>query len=164
MSCLKDTKEYRAISLFYGNERAKRSQVPLMNHINEGIEILVSINASENAIKAYMLHPIFQGDLMWLANIQRCEEFDSYVMALVLEYRKCANSYLCKPHTDNYKLSDLDYIVGIISKDVRDMLYADKVQNHKDFNLYHKGTHERSEQLTKYFDLWIEYLENWRKV
>lgn len=161
MSYLKNTVEYEAISKFYGDEKAKRSQIPLMNHIDEGIDILESISASEFAIRAYLLHPIFQGDLEWRSNISRCGEFDSHIMALVLEYRKCANSYLCKPYTDEYQLGDLKIFVNIISKDVRDMLYADKIQNRKDFNLYHKGSHARSGQLSKYFDLWIEYLNKW---
>lgn len=161
MSYFKNSDEYKAISKFYGNQRAKRSQTPLMNHIEEGISILESIGASDYAIRAYIIHPIFQGDLEWRVNIARCEEFDNYIMALVLEYRKCANSYLCKPHTDDYQLEDLKTFVNIISKDVRDMLYADKIQNRKDFNLYHKGSHTRSGQLSKYFDLWIEYLDKW---
>lgn len=39
-----------------------------------------------------------------------------------------------------------------------DMVLADKIQNRKDFRLYHKGKHKRSKQLSAYFDIWIEFL------
>ena len=39
------------------------------------------------------------------------------------------------------------------------MLIADKIQNRKDFQLYHLGTHTRSEQLDQYFKNWLEKLE-----
>lgn len=58
----KNSDEYRAVAGFYQNTRAQRSQVPLMNHINEGLVILGRIGASQNAMKAYCLHPLFQND------------------------------------------------------------------------------------------------------
>ena len=45
-----------------------------------------------------------------------------------------------------------------MSKDCCDMLLADKLQNRKDFRLYHLGKHERTKELDHYFDLWIDYL------
>ena len=38
------------------------------------------------------------------------------------------------------------------------MLIADKVQNYKDFLLYHKNTHERSDELDEYFNSWFKIL------
>ena len=38
------------------------------------------------------------------------------------------------------------------------MLYADKIQNEKDFKIYHEVTHERSKELREYFDNWINKL------
>jgi hypothetical protein len=38
------------------------------------------------------------------------------------------------------------------------MLIADKVQNRKDFELYHEATHPRSKELAMYFRLWLEKL------
>jgi hypothetical protein len=35
------------------------------------------------------------------------------------------------------------------------MLIADKIQNRKDFELYHEGTHERSLELKCYFIDWL---------
>lgn len=63
---------------------------------------------------------------------------------------------MCRPKTDHYQIDDLPYIV---LKEVRDMLVADKVQNYKDFLLFHKDTHERSNALDKYFNLWIDKLD-----
>ena len=38
------------------------------------------------------------------------------------------------------------------------MLIADKIQNRKDFELYHLGKHERSSELEQYFKNWLERL------
>lgn len=42
--------------------------------------------------------------------------------------------------------------------DVRDMLIADKIQNYKDFIIYHRGTHPRSDELDTYFEAWLRVL------
>jgi hypothetical protein len=39
------------------------------------------------------------------------------------------------------------------------MLIADKIQNRKDFELYHLGKHERSSELDSYFKNWLERLD-----
>jgi hypothetical protein len=56
-------------------------------------------------------------------------------------------------------INSLDDIRLSPLKDVNDMLIADKIQNRKDFELYHLGTHDRSEQLDQYFKNWLEKLE-----
>lgn len=38
------------------------------------------------------------------------------------------------------------------------MLIADKVQNYKDFEIYHKSTHPRSKELDQYFKNWLQKL------
>ena len=38
------------------------------------------------------------------------------------------------------------------------MLLADKIQNRKDFERYHKGTHQRSAELEQYFKNWLTRL------
>lgn len=35
------------------------------------------------------------------------------------------------------------------------MLVADKVQNYKDFSLYHADTHPRAKELERYFQNWF---------
>jgi hypothetical protein len=153
------TAEYLIIKGYYNDQRAKRSNVPLMNHIEEGLSILHTLDSSINAKKAFCLHPIVQNkveyelgiDLRW-----------SQAYSLACEYRDMANHYLCKPDTDWIQTLDDMYehyrSKHPMSKDCCDMLIADKVQNRKDFKLYHLGTHERSKELEHYFDLWVKYL------
>lgn len=145
--------EYITISDFYGNQKASRSGVHLMNHIDEGLYILEKIGASEIAKRAYALHPIIQSDEALLNNYDLLECVDTKVIISLMEYRSVANEYLSKKEInsfDDIRLSPL--------KDVNDMLIADKIQNKKDFELYHKGTHHRSNELSSYFDNWLRRL------
>lgn len=132
------------IKFFYNGARAKRSGVPLMNHIFEGVYILEAINASEDAICAYIIHPIAQSTE---------EVIDNPIGILAKQYAEVANSYLCRPETDHFKVEDVPVMPR---KDIRDMLFADKLQNFKDFMLYHYGTHERSKELYRYFNNWLQ--------
>lgn len=147
--------EYNLIKNYYGEDRATRSQVPLINHIDEGLAILDEIYASEMAKRAFCLHPIVQSDV----------DFDvswSKAYKLALEYRDRANSYLCTPENDHITtIEQLHEILGPMSQECVEMLYADKKQNQKDFYAYHKDTHERAEQLDSYFKLWIDYLTSY---
>lgn len=146
------SRELLVIEEFYGDQRANRSGVLKINHIHEGLAILDALNASDLAKKAFCLHPIVQNsepvDVSW------SDSFD-----LAVEYRDRANSYLCRPETDYIQtMDDLVSVVGSMSDDCVMMLYADKVQNRKDFRLFHQGAHPRSDELTFYFDLWIDTL------
>jgi len=42
--------------------------------------------------------------------------------------------------------------------EVNEMLIADKVQNKKDFMKYHFGKHDRSNELFRYFNKWLDAL------
>lgn len=142
---------YKLISDYYGNQTAKRSGVLLMNHIDEGIEILKTIGADQITIDAYCLHPILQSDEAFNLNY----EMDFVGIAtssliLAVEYRRVANSYLSKDTIDKF--------VGFTNYRIKQMLYADKVQNEKDFALYHEGKHERSKELREYFNNWLNIL------
>jgi len=148
--------EYQAIAKFYGYQRAKRSQVPLMNHIDEGLAVLNWIGASENAKLAYCLHPLFQEDDCLAASFKRLSEITTKpeVLALAMEYRNIANGYLSAR-----SIASMEEIhLGPLSE-VREMLIADKVQNYKDFLQYHHGTHSRSQELDAYFQDWLARLE-----
>lgn len=145
--------EYRIISDFYGAGIAKRSGVQLMNHIDEGLYILEKIGASEDAKKAYCLHPIVQDDNSLKENLYLLKNVDYHVIINSIEYRSVANAYL------SYReIKSLDEVRLSPLKDVNDMLIADKIQNRKDFELYHLGTHDRSKELDKYFKNWLEVL------
>jgi hypothetical protein len=146
------SKEYRLIADFYGERRAERSGVALLHHIDEGLEFLAEQLASENAMLAFCLHPIVQNneliDVAW-----------SSASLLALEYSQRANAYLCKPETDHVRtLDDVRELVGPMTHDCLLMLLADKRQNQKDFIEHHRGTHSRSQELDRYFNLWLAYI------
>lgn len=145
-------KAYQLISEFYGDRTAKRSGVPLIKHIDEGLEILQKIQASQVAMDAYCLHPLLQSDESFNDNWKTLDFTGVPVPAIILcvEYRRVANSYLSKDHISKF--------VGFTNEDVRDMLIADKVQNESDFAKYHEGKHERSAELREYFDNWFKLL------
>lgn len=151
--------EYKAISALYGDKTTKRSGIKLMNHIDEGLYILEKIGASENAKRAYCMHPIAQDDNELLGFYFWRKMNPDYVSRHevtinVMEYRSVANEYLSTRNIrsiDEIRLSPL--------KDVNDMLIADKIQNRKDFELYHLGKHERSVELDSYFKNWLERLD-----
>lgn len=142
---------YKLIKKYYNGETTKRSRVPLMNHINEGIEILKSINADDITIDAYCLHPILQSDESFNTNYEM--DFTGIPTAsliLAVEYRRVANSYLSKDKIESF--------VGFTNERIKQMLYADKVQNEKDFKIYHEKTHPRGEKLREYFNNWLNVL------
>lgn len=147
--------EYQMIQNHYGDGIAKRSGQPLMNHIDEGITVLKSINASEDAIKAYCLHPLFQGDedLKKSFNTLDLCKISPSALALTLEYRSVANEYLSKREIKSISEIRLSPLT-----EVNQMLIADKVQNYKDFLLHHKGSHERGVELDQYFKNWFKVL------
>ena len=146
--------EYDIIQQYYGGKKAKRSGLFHMNHIDEGLAILEWIGASEQAKKAYCLHPIFQADDALVQNADsNAYEFESPVLIRAMEYRSVANEYLSKR-----EIKDISEIRLSPLKDVNDMLIADKIQNRKDFELYHESTHPRSKELAQYFRNWLERL------
>jgi hypothetical protein len=151
---IKDTIEYKLISAHYGNQVARRSQVPLMNHIDEGLVVLDRIGATDQAKRAFCLHPIVQTDEDLKANYPMvASTCNAWVVMLAIEYRSVANEYLSdKVDTDqNIRLSPLF--------EVNEMLFADKVQNRKDFMTYHYGTHARRDELARYFNKWLNALD-----
>lgn len=146
-----ESKAYQLIKSYYKDKTAKRSGVPLMNHIDEGIEILKSISADDVTIDAYCLHPILQSDEAFNSNYEMdFSGISTSSLILAIEYRRVANSYLSKDKIESF--------VGFTNDRIKQMLYADKVQNEKDFKLYHEGTHERSGELRQYFDNWLNIL------
>lgn len=143
--------EFEMISEFYKDQKAERSEVPYINHIVEGLWVLDQIDASMAARRAYAIHPMLQGD-------EEIAEFDpihanSVVLLNAVEYRNVANRYLSFHYGKETRKARLSPL-----KDVNDMLIADKVQNRKDFEKFHYGTHENSERLGLYFAEWLAAL------
>ena len=157
---IKDSVCYRLIQDHYGLNRAKRSGVLLMNHIDEGLLILEDLKATVAARSAYCLHPLLQNDRDLSNNY--CQVLnsgvDAYTIMLAMEYRSVANEYLSEDVNLHMVLGMCDHIRLSPIKEVNDMLIADKVQNCKDFVTYHKGTHPRTEYLERYFDQWLRKL------
>lgn len=146
-----ETFEYKCIQDFYGNDKANRSQCYLMNHIDEGLYILEKIGASESAKKAFCIHPLIQSNLDLSENWDGLKNrVNSEILALAMEYRNIANAYL------SYRtITTIDDIQLSPLKDVNNMLIADKIQNYKDFIIYHSETHPRKEILNQYFKNWL---------
>jgi hypothetical protein len=142
---------YLYIQQYYGSDVAERSQVPYIYHIDEGGGILEHIGASRLVKDAYYLHPFYQADEAFQMNLTKHVPSSSGAIALAMEYRHVANSYLSKDKPSNF--------IGFSCPEVKQMLIADKVQNYKDFLLYHKGVHRRSDELDEYFNNWFEILE-----
>lgn len=151
------SEEYQIIKSFYGDRCAKRSGVPLMNHIEEGYDLLTHIDASDEVIGAFFIHPIVQNDEP--IDVSWSKSFE-----LACEYKLFANAYLCRPETDHITTPEmlhehlLEKCGGVMSAGCHLLLIADKEQNLKDFMIYHHGTHERSAQLYRYFNVWLDYL------
>ncbi|MDJ1501574.1 hypothetical protein [Xanthocytophaga agilis] len=85
---IQETPEYQLIKTIYGDRKATRSQVPLLNHIDEGIQILVWEQAELTIQRAYCLHPIFQGDDSLLENYKNVslDNLENRAILLVMEY------------------------------------------------------------------------------
>jgi hypothetical protein len=149
------TVAYNLIVEHYAMQCAKRSKVPLINHINEGLIILNMLGESQRAKDAFCIHPMLQHDKDLSANWKEVvDSCDSETIMLAMEYRSVANDFLSDKVTSatfsDIRLSPIPA--------VNNMLIADKVQNRKDFEIYHLGTHARSNELDKYFKIWLQRL------
>jgi len=145
------------VNFFYDGKKANRSKVPYINHIIEGIAVIKARNFfnEEDIIGGYALHPLVQQDDDLKRNLPVLHRFgvSPMLIALATEYRNLANAYLS--HRKIESIYDID--LSPLSE-VNEMLVADKVQNKKDFDLYHKGSHPRSDELEEYFNNWLERL------
>jgi hypothetical protein len=146
--------EYELVCRFYEDKIAARSRVYKIHHVTEGVYVLNRIGASTAAKRAFCLHPMLQDDKELGANFRHlCDNADRKAVMLALEYRNVANQYLS--FRDITKVSE---IALSPLEEVNQMLIADKVQNRKDFELYHLKTHPKSERLQQYFINWLERL------
>jgi hypothetical protein len=153
---------YRLISNIYKDIRTKRSGIYLMNHIDEGLYILNKIGVSVITKDAYCLHPILQSDESLSENylsdkllVNPFNDFEIHPSAFILamEYRRVANNYLSQRNISN--INDIELS---ILPEVNQMLISDKIQNRKDFEMYHIDTNPRTNELQKYFKNWFSRL------
>lgn len=149
------TVEYELVTQFYAGKVAARSKVYKIHHVTEGVHVLNRLGASLAAKRAFCLHPMTQGD----EELHDEFEFitsncDPTAVALAMEYRNIANQYL-----SFRDIADTSEITLSPIHQVNLMLKADKIQNYKDFRLYHKGTHPKSDRLDTYFRNWLKRLE-----
>lgn len=98
------TPEYAAVAEFYGTRCTCRSGVRLMNHIDEGLQILTWIGGSDWSVRGPCLHLL----------VQEAHEYRA-VANVTLSYRDLAGAH--------------DIAFSPI-RDVNDMLVDDKVQNY----------------------------------
>jgi len=148
------------IEKYYGDAIAQRSQVPLINHIHEGLVILNHENAKDVVKAAYCIHPVIQdtADFQNELQIRALHTADSSAIMLACEYRSLANSYLSNKDLTVVEKTQLRSDLNRMAP-VRLMLVADKIQNRKDFEIYHEGTHPNSDRLTSYFHDWMLILD-----
>jgi hypothetical protein len=144
---------YLLIKQFYGDKRAKRSQILYMNHIDEGLLILDCLYATVDAQRAFCLHPIVQHDSDVIHAHKHLYGAGIWPIALAMEYRSVANEYLSKR-----TITSLDEIRLSPLPEVNDMLIADKVQNYKDFKA-NKHLYENADRLEVYFQNWLDKLK-----
>lgn len=154
---------YSLISAVYEGRIARRSGVPYLNHIEEGVYIFVRQNGwQDDPVDAFCVHPIFQDDEL-LSQVAAGDidifGLSSRVVFLAMEYRRVANSYRS---TDAIRTPSEIELSPI--EVVNQLLVADKVQNKKDFvakiykNEDSKSQHHASERYIRYFDSWLEAL------
>jgi hypothetical protein len=149
------SREYIAIARHYGTRTARRSGVPLMRHIDEGLAILARLSATTAAMRAFCLHPLVQEDRDLAASYPQITQLtdDIHVAVLAIEYRHIANLTLSTRPLG----SAADIPLSPLAE-VNAMLVADKIQNRADFLAHHRATHPRAAELDRYFRLWLERL------
>lgn len=144
---------YRTVSTFYANKQAQRSGQEYIRHIIQGLIVLNRINSNEQTMKAFCIHPIVQEDnaLLQAVVTELLKDCDPTVVALAMEYRAVANSYLSHhPFRTTLDLGPLQA--------VKEMLIADKIQNSYDLNRYNQQDKDFY-RLNAYFNSWMIILE-----
>ena len=145
---------YSAVESFYGDGRANRSGLFLMNHIDEGLYILGELGATLQTKDAWCLHPLLQSDYDLQATLAAGGHLNGQApaaMLIAMEYRHQANGHLSHHEPKVPTFGPLD--------EVRQMLIADKVQNRKDFDQHLRGKVANSDRLDSYFQEWFAALE-----
>lgn len=149
----RDNFYYQIISKFYNSEMTQRSKIPLIRHINEGLRILTALQASKTTHQAFCLHPIIEGE----HDLARVLDDPTAVCRVSLGYAQDFAAAASHFRVDDYSAGLRPDVAGLPTS-VLQMLIADKVQNRKDFTLYHRHTHPRAADLEGYFVCWLNHL------
>lgn len=149
--------EYDAIKAAYGDRRAERSKLPYLRHIDQGILLLNAMKVTDDVLRAWCLHPIFQLDEFYVPLMKDGgAAFDSSpkIVTLAMEYRAVANAFLTGDEA-SLRLPKVSPIA-----DVNLMLIADKVQNWRDarMHLFQHVDHAERSKLDRYFKKWLDAL------
>lgn len=153
LAALRTTVEYQAIAEHYEGLYAARSGVAWIEHINQGLAVLLDLDAPVEALLAYCLHPLCQADADLAQFDPNAASGSATVVMLAMEYRNVANRYLSEHHKDPERFPRLSPLAT-----VNLMLVADKVQNRKDFEVHHAQTHPDRDRLADYFTTWLDAL------
>ena len=90
--------EYQTIREHYGERVARGSGISLIQQVEEGLIILGELDASEDAMRAFCLRPLFQTDEDLVRHGQDfmdAVDADPFVIMLVMEYRSRVNAWPC---------------------------------------------------------------------
>lgn len=154
--------EYQAIQSIYGDQKTLQGNgVPFMNHINEGLHILHRIKASDNAQRAYCLHPIMQvnGLADEFLSSSYLKEVDPRALVTAGMFANTVNAFPLGQFISGNLVGNVEEAAGLIKRnDVMDMILAEMVQNYKDF-LNHEGqTDPDRAEINEYFLTWLRFL------
>lgn len=164
-----DTNAFEAISQFYGDRRAERSGLSLLNHTIEGLAIMAAHAPGEpylfDAMQGFCLHPMLQTDETLQENHHLMRFHAPHAVLFAMEYRWLANNWLSDKVRYEYYSDGSKPLLTMKGKPdpgnlapVHLMLVADKVQNYKDFLTHHSDTHPRRVELHLYFNTWLAAL------
>lgn len=165
---LKYSSEYQAIYGYYKGKFARKSGLPYIRHIDQGISIMEMADEYLPEYKncqlwtasaAFCIHPLMQEDpdLLNILQGSNINHFDAKAVAFAIEYRAIANHYLPK-YMNNGRTPYLSVI-----PEVNLMLIADKIQNRYDYDFYSRKiilqeNPQLAENLDVYFLNWITLL------
>lgn len=145
----------------YGDECAKRSGIPKINHISEGLRLLDYLEVHRPAKVAFCLHPIVQdgcGRDQWS---QLYYTYGERVMYLLHNYTAVANKFLPAAVVHRTRTGFKTIPIELpedLDGDVRWMLLADKIQNRKDYRA-NWNKFPNWIQLADYFNAWMIALD-----
>lgn len=147
---------YQIISELYEGQKAKRTQLPYIKHIDDGLLILDDLDADLITKEAWCMHPIFQmPDLKEKVMDSKGQPQIRLATAiLAAEYAETANQY----RTVNYQ-SFHDNLPEIPNSRVKKLLTCDKVQNYIELeNTRHLLPYETVDRTHRYLLNWLHHL------